>query len=60
MDSRDLTLADALRLAINVLRDAFESRSTPSGFEIDAGLAQLHADAAEVLEVSLQDLKDHG
>ncbi|WP_250495362.1 hypothetical protein [Caballeronia sp. GAWG1-1] len=60
MSSRYLALADALRLAINVLRDAAESRSMPSGFEMDAGLAQLHADAAEVLEVSLQDLKENG
>jgi hypothetical protein len=59
MNAGDLTLADALRLAINVLRDASESRSMPSGLEMDAGLAQIHANAADILEVSLQDLKDH-
>jgi len=51
-----ISLADALRLAINILREAAESRTTPSGFQMDAGLAQLHADAAEILGISLGDL----
>lgn len=55
----DLTPADALRLAINALRDVAESRKMPSGIEVDAGTAELHADAAEVLSASLADLKEH-
>lgn len=31
----DLALADALRLAINVLRDSAESRKMPSGVVLD-------------------------
>lgn len=45
----DLTVADALRLAINILRDAGESRRMPSGIELDQATADLHADAAETL-----------
>lgn len=55
----DVTLADALRLAINVLRDSAESRRMPSGIELDDALAALHADAADVLDGSLEQLKDH-
>ena len=55
----DMTPADALRLAINVLRDAAESRQTPSGIELDEATAELHADAAETLEASLVDLRRH-
>ncbi|WP_186057829.1 hypothetical protein [Burkholderia gladioli] len=55
----DLTLADALRLAINLLRDAAESRKMPSGIELDDAAASLHADAAGVLEESLEQLRDH-
>lgn len=54
-----LTLVEALRLAINVLRDSAESRSTPSGFEMDAGLAELHGQAADLLDDTLQDLLNH-
>lgn len=54
-----IDLADALRLAINVLRDAAESGRLPSGIEIDEQQANLHADAADVLETSLRDLGDH-
>lgn len=54
-----LTIADALRLAINVLRDAAESRKMPSGAELDEATAGLHADAAETLEASLADLLHH-
>jgi len=53
-----ISLADALRIAINLLREAAESRVTPSGVEMDPGLAQLHADAAEILAISLVDLLD--
>ena len=31
----DLTIADALRLAINVLRDSAESRKMPSGIDVN-------------------------
>jgi hypothetical protein len=53
-----LPLADALRMAIAILGDAAATRSTPSGFEMDAGLAQLHADAAEVLKSALQEIDE--
>jgi hypothetical protein len=55
----DLTTADALRLAINALKDISESRKMPSGLVIDQSAADLHADAAEVLEVSLAGLHGH-
>ncbi len=51
----NVTIAGALRLAINVLRDAAESRKMPSG----VGPADLHTDTAETLEVSLAELRDH-
>lgn len=54
-----MTTADALRLAINVLRDAAESRRLPSGSELDDAAVDLHVDAAETLEASLADLKAH-
>lgn len=54
----DLTTADALRLAINVLRDAAESRRMPSGIELDEITSALHSDAAETLEESLAGLLD--
>ncbi|WP_181885637.1 hypothetical protein [Trinickia dinghuensis] len=54
----DMTLADALRLAINVLRDAAESRKMPSGIELDGTAAELHATAADVLGESLEQLGD--
>ena len=53
----NLTVADAFRLAINVLRDAAESRRLPCGAEMDDATAGLHADAAETLAASLSDLK---
>jgi hypothetical protein len=53
-----LPLAEALRMAITILSDAAETRSTPSGFEMDAGLAQLHAEAAEVLKIALQEIDE--
>lgn len=55
----NLTPADALRLAINFLRDASESRKMPSGVALDESTAELHADAAETLETSLAALRDH-
>ena len=55
----DMTPADALRLAITVLRDAAESREMPSGAGLDEATAELHADAAETLETSLSALRAH-
>ncbi len=54
-----MTPADALRLAINVLRDTAESRQMPSGIAIDQATADLHADAADTLQTSLEGLHDH-
>lgn len=55
-----IDLSNALRTAINVLRDVAANKTMPSGLELDDGLAQLHADAANVLEASLEDLEDYG
>ena len=57
--SGSLTLADALRLAINVLNDCAESRKLPSGLQIDQKEADLNAEAAEVLNASLTALREH-
>lgn len=54
-----LTTALALRAAINVLRDSAESRKMPSGEPLDDASAQLHFDAADTLEESLANLRDH-
>lgn len=54
-----LTMADALRLAINVLRDAAESRRLPSGTTLDAAEVDLHDAAADQLQGALADLRDH-
>lgn len=54
-----MTPADALRLAINVLRDSAESHKMPSGISLDRATADLHADAAETLEATLADLQGH-
>ena len=54
-----LTPADALRLAINALRDVAESRKMPSGEALDAATADLHADAADALSESLAALREH-
>jgi hypothetical protein len=54
-----LTTALALRAAINVLRDSAESRKMPSGKPLEEASVQLHFDAAETLEESLSDLRDH-
>lgn len=55
----DITLADALRLAINVLRDSVESRKMPSGVDLNDAAAELHASAADVLNKSLEQLRGH-
>jgi len=47
-----ILLSDALRLAINVLRDVAESRKMPSGIEVEQAIADLHADSAETLSGS--------
>lgn len=54
-----MTPADALLLAINLLRDSAESRKMPSGIELDEAAAELHADAADTLETSLQELRSY-
>lgn len=54
-----LTVAFALRAAINVLRDSAESRKMPNGDPLTDVVVQLHFDAAETLEESLSDLRDH-
>ncbi|MFL9936456.1 hypothetical protein P0D88_47465 [Paraburkholderia sp. RL18-103-BIB-C] len=54
-----LTTALALRAAINVLRDSAESRKMPSGEPLDDASVQLHFNAADTLEESLSDLRDH-
>ncbi|HHV7523744.1 TPA: hypothetical protein ACUNF5_005269 [Burkholderia orbicola] len=53
----DMTLADALRLAINALRDVAETRKMPSGVGLDDATAELHASAADVLNESLELLR---
>lgn len=55
----DLTPADALRLAINVLNDVAESQRMPSGIKLDQVMAALHADAAETLAETLAGLQDN-
>lgn len=55
----ELTIADALRLAINALRDVAESHKMPSGVELDDATAELHASAADVLDDSLEQLRGH-
>ncbi|KAA0997680.1 hypothetical protein FVF58_48045 [Paraburkholderia panacisoli] len=54
-----LTPALALRAAINLLRDSAESRRMPSGEPLNDAVVQLHLDAADTLEESLADLRDH-
>ena len=52
-----MTTADALRLAINVLRDSAESGRMPSGIELDANAITLDAEAAETLDEALDALR---
>lgn len=53
-----LSLADALRAAINVLRDSAESGKMPSGAPLDSGSVEVHETAAEILKASLAELHD--
>ncbi|MDN7805700.1 hypothetical protein [Burkholderia gladioli] len=52
----DLTVADALRLAINALRDVAESHKMPSGIELDDATSELHGSAADMLGELLEQL----
>lgn len=45
-----ITMDEALRAAINVLRDSAESRRMPSGEPLDAAAAAVHVDSAALLE----------
>ena len=54
-----MTVADAIRLAINALREVAESHKMPSGIELDKATAELHASAADVLDESLKQLRGH-
>jgi hypothetical protein len=54
----EMTIALALRAAINVLRDSAESRKMPSGEPLDEVSVELHRDAADTLEQSLSGLRD--
>lgn len=51
----DLALTDALRAAVNVLRDSAEARRMPSGEALPEPAAAAHAHAADLLEEVLQD-----
>lgn len=53
-----MTIADALPLAINVLRDSAESHRMPSGIELDDAAAALHDAAAETLKGALPHLEE--
>ncbi|WP_200889183.1 hypothetical protein [Caballeronia zhejiangensis] len=55
----NLTPALALRAAINLLRDSAESRKMPNGEPLTDAVVQFHLDAADTLEESLTDLRDH-
>ena len=56
----DILLSDALRLAINIFREASESARTPSGITLDPPTAELHVEAADTLETALTDMADLG
>jgi hypothetical protein len=45
-----ITMDEALRAAIEVLRDSAESRRMPSGEALDAAAASVHVDSAALLE----------
>ena len=51
-----LTLADALRAAVNVLRDSAESGRMPSGEALPPAAFAVHAEAADRLEAELRGL----
>ncbi len=53
-----MTSTDALRLAINALKDCAESNRMPSGIVLDSRTASLHAEAADELEEVLANLMD--
>lgn len=53
------TPALALLAATNVLRDSAESRKMPNGDPLTDAVVQLHFDAADMLEQSLSELRDH-
>lgn len=55
----NLTPADAIRPAVNVLKNSVESRRMPPGIELNQATVDLHADAAKTLEESLAALADH-
>ncbi|BCQ28822.1 hypothetical protein NK8_70120 (plasmid) [Caballeronia sp. NK8] len=55
----NLTPALALRAAINVLRDSAESRKMPNVEPLTDASVQVHFDAADLLDESLSDLRDH-
>ena len=50
------TLADALRAAVNVLRDSAESGRMPSGEVLPSAALAVHAEAADRLEAELRGL----
>lgn len=54
----NLDLADALCVAINLLKDSAESRKMPSGIPLDQATADLHADVAEMLEAICADFPE--
>jgi hypothetical protein len=49
---------DALRAAINVLRDSVESGKMPSGIALWPRVSDLHARAANCLETMLKEAED--
>jgi len=55
----NLTPALARRATINVLRDSAESRKMPNRGPLTEAVVQFHFDAADMLEESLSDLRDH-
>lgn len=50
---REMTIADAMRLAVNVLRDSAESRKIPSGEPLGDEATAVHAAAADELSALL-------
>ncbi|WP_175442904.1 hypothetical protein [Hydrogenophaga sp. PML113] len=54
-----MTTADALRHAINVLRDSAESGRMPNGTELDANAIAQLVEAAETLDAALDALRGY-
>ncbi|WP_157638332.1 hypothetical protein [Burkholderia ubonensis] len=50
--------SDAMKLAINALKDVAHSRQLPSGTALDQPVVNLYIDAAESLAQTLQNLLD--